>query len=96
VEKLEMALDQAEYDAAGLRDGEHVSGPSAAEYQARVERTAAFAGRTVTGVRNVTRLLASVDPDIHHGEAMTCVYRAETAACRVAKVAEGLPRRRAR
>jgi hypothetical protein len=86
-----MILDQSEYDAAGLRDGEHVSGPSAAEYRARVERAAAFAGRTVTGVRNVRRLLASVDPDIHHGEAMTCVHRAETAACRAARIADGLP-----
>ncbi len=56
VEKLEMVLDQAEQDAAGLRDGEHVSGPSAAEYRVRVSRSAAFAGRTVTGVRNAARL----------------------------------------
>jgi hypothetical protein len=91
VEKLEMVLEQSEFDAAILRAGEHVSGPSAAEYRIRVERAAAFAGRTVTGVRNVTRLLASVDPDVHHGEAMTCVYRAETAACRAARVAGGMP-----
>lgn len=61
--------------------------PSAAEYQARVERAGAFAGRMVASARNAARLLASVDPDIHHGEAMTCVWRAETAACRAA----GLP-----
>lgn len=91
VEKLEMVLDQSGYDAAVLHDGEHVSGPSAAEYRARVERTAAFAGRMVTGVRNAARLLESADPDIHHGEAMTCVHRAETAACRASKIADGLP-----
>lgn len=91
VEKLEMVLDQSGCDAASLRAGEHVSGPSAAEYRTRVQRAAAFAGRTVTGVRNVTRLLASADPDIHHGEAMTCVHRAETAACRAARIADGLP-----
>jgi hypothetical protein len=91
VEKLEMVLDQAQQDMAGLRDGEHVSGPSAAEYRARVERAAAFAGRTVTGVRSAARLLAAADPDIHHGEAMTCVWRAETAACRAARLAAGLP-----
>jgi hypothetical protein len=49
VEKLEMILDQAQQDMTGLRDGEHVSGPSADEYRTRVERAAAFAGRTVTG-----------------------------------------------
>ena len=91
VEKLEMVLDQAQQDMAGLRDGEHVSGPSAAEYRTRVERAAAFAGRTVTGVRNAARMLASADPDIHHGEAMTCVWRAETAACRAARLSAGLP-----
>lgn len=93
VEKLEMVLDQAQQDMAGLRDGEHVSGPSAAEYLARVERAAAFAGPTVTGVRNAARLLAAADQDIHHGEAMTCVWRAEAAACQAARVAAGLPGR---
>jgi hypothetical protein len=91
LEQLEMVLDQAGQDMAGLRDGEHVSGPSADEYRARVERAAAFAGRTVTGVRSAARLLASADPDIHHGEAMTYVWRAETAACRAARLAAGLP-----
>ena len=91
VEKLEVVLDQAGHDAAGLRDGEHISGPSAAEYRTRVTRSAAFAGRTVIGLRNAARLLASADPGIHHGEAMTCVWQAETAACRAARLAEGLP-----
>ena len=50
VEKLEMVLDQAGQDTARLRDGEHISGPSAGEYRARVTRAATFAGRTVTGV----------------------------------------------
>jgi len=91
VEELEMVLDQAEQDTARLRDGEHISGPSAGEYRARVTRAATFAGRTVTGVRNAARLLETADPNIHHGEAMTCVWRAETAACRTAKIADGLP-----
>jgi hypothetical protein len=49
VEKLEMVLDQAGRDATGLRCGEHVSGPSAVQYRARVARAATFAGLTVTG-----------------------------------------------
>jgi len=89
VEKLEMVLDQAERHAAALQDGEHVSDPSAAEYRIRVGRAADFAGRTVTGQRNAARLLAAADPGIHHGEAMTCVWRAETAACRDARIAGG-------
>ena len=52
---------------------------------------ARFAGRAVTGVRNAERLLAATDPGIHHGEAMTCVWQAETAACRNARITEGLP-----
>lgn len=68
-----------------------MSGPSAQEYRARVARSARFAGRAVTQVRNVERLLSHADPDIHHGEAMTCVWRADTAACRQAKLAAGLP-----
>lgn len=42
-------------------------------------------------VRNAERLLASADPSIHHGRAMTCVYRAETAVCRRIRIEVGLP-----
>jgi integrase len=91
IERLEMVVDQIGDDLALLEDGEHVSGPSAAEYRARIAGVSRFAGRAVTHVRNVQRLLDSADPRIHHGEAMTCVWRAETAACRKAKIAQGLP-----
>lgn len=91
IERLEMVLDQVEEDSARLATGEHVSGPSAQEYRSRLARTARFAGRVVTGVRNVERLLSQADPNIHHGEGMTCVWRAETAACRMAKLEAGLP-----
>jgi integrase len=91
IERLELVLEQSDHDRELLDSGEHVSGPAAAQYKARVARMARFAGRTVTGVRNAERLLASTDADIHHGEAMTCVWQAETAACRNARLAEGLP-----
>jgi hypothetical protein len=39
----------------------------------------------VDKVRNAERLLTSTDPNIHHGQGMTCVYRAETALCRSAR-----------
>ncbi|MFI1034458.1 hypothetical protein [Streptomyces sp. NPDC020951] len=35
--------------------------------------------------------MTQTDTDIHHGEAMTCVHRAETAACRKGKLLLGLP-----
>jgi hypothetical protein len=50
-----------------------------------------FAGRAVTSARAATRLLAAADPSIHHGEAMTCVWRAETAACRNTRLQQNLP-----
>ncbi|MEU7015899.1 integrase [Streptomyces sp. NPDC046385] len=91
VEKLELIIDQIEEDGRRLEAGEHVSGPSAQEYRARVIQSAPFAGRVVAGVRNAERLLEQADPAVHHGQGMTCVWRAATAACRKAKLALGLP-----
>lgn len=91
IERLEAVVEQIDDDLSLLEDGEHVSGPSSAEYRARIMRVSRFAGRAVTGVRNAERLLTQADPSIHHGEAMTCVWRAETAACRKAKLEQELP-----
>jgi integrase len=91
VERLELVLEQADRDWALLQDGEHVSGPSAQEYRDRVARLRRFEGRVVSQARNIERLLARADSNIHHGEAMTCVYTAETAACRKARIDQGLP-----
>jgi integrase len=91
IERLEMVLDQADEDRTRLDEGEHVSGPSAADYKTRVAHTARFAGRTVQHARNAQRLLAQTGPGVHHGQAMTCVWRTETAACRNAKLDDGLP-----
>ena len=38
-----------------------------------------------------TKFMAQADPNIHHGEGMTCVWRAEIAVCRKAKLGLGLP-----
>jgi len=91
IETLEMVLDQNEHDARLLDQGEHVSGPSAEEHRRRVRQRAHFSGRVVTAPGSVSRLLDKVNPNIHHGQGMTCVWRAETAACRLAKIALGLP-----
>lgn len=87
VERLEMVMEQMQTDARLLADGEHVSGPAAAEYRNRVER---FHGRVVNQARNARRLLAAADPDVHHGDGLTCVYRAETAECRRILAQQGI------
>ncbi|MEV0401213.1 integrase [Actinoallomurus sp. NPDC050550] len=91
VERLEMVVEQTEEDTNLLDDGEHVSGPAADEYRVRVVRSAPFAGQVINHARNVERLLASVDPNIHHGEGMTCVWTRQTAACERARIEAGLP-----
>ncbi|MGW1253980.1 hypothetical protein ACWD5Q_02050 [Streptomyces sp. NPDC002513] len=91
VEKLELVLEQISDDAQRLAAGEHVSGPSADEYRRRVAGSADFPGRTVISPRSAARLLAGADPRVHHGEGMTCVWRPATAACRAARLAQGLP-----
>jgi integrase len=91
IERLEMVLDQTEQDWQLLNTGEHVSGPAAEDFRNRVATSARFAGRVVIGRRNIQRLLSHADPSIHHGEAMTCVWRPETAACRIARIEHGLP-----
>jgi hypothetical protein len=91
VEHLEMVLEQADADWRHLADGEHVSGPAADSYRTRIQAVRPFAGRAVTSARAAERLLAAADPSIHHGEAMTCVWRAETAACRNTRLQQGLP-----
>lgn len=92
VERLEMLLEQSEDDWTRLaEDHEHVSGPAATEYRRRTAGAASFLGRTIRAQASVQRLLVQADTDIHHGEAMTCVYRVETAMCRKEKLLLGLP-----
>jgi hypothetical protein len=90
VERLEMVLDHVDEDWDRLGRGEHVSGPAATEYRTRLQRAAPFAGRAITSLRNADRLLGADDPNIHHGEGMTCVYRPEQAECRKHRPAQGL------
>lgn len=90
IERLEMVVDQTNNDLERLHRSEHVSGPSAEEYRRRLAHVEPFAGRVVDKVRNVERLLNSTDPSIHHGRGMTCVYQADTALCRNARLEAGL------
>jgi integrase len=91
LERLELVLEQAERDRDALDGGENVSGPSAADYRTRVAHAARFAGRVVNTPRAARRLLEQADPNIHHGDGMTCVWRKETALCRKVKLDAGLP-----
>lgn len=91
IERLAMVIDQIGDDLDQLDHGEHISGPSSAEYRRRLQCTASFAGRVIDKARNAERLLKSSDPSIHHGRGMTCVYQAETALCRNARLTAGLP-----
>ncbi|WP_235684121.1 site-specific integrase [Mycolicibacterium mageritense] len=68
-------------DSQRLERGEHVSGPAADEYRARVARASAFAGLTVTTKGQINQALSNPDLQIHHGAVVTCVFRRETAAC---------------
>ena len=81
---FERFLHRAEIihdDSQRLECGEHVSGPAADEYRARVERASTFAGLTVTTKTQVNQALSNPDLQIYHGAVVTCVFRRQTAAC---------------
>jgi hypothetical protein len=81
---FEQFLHRAETihdDSQRLERGEHVSGPAADEYRARVARASTFAGLTVTTKTQINQALSNPDLQIHHGAVVTCVFRRATAAC---------------
>ena len=81
---FEQFLHRAETihdDHHRLERGEHVSGPAADEYRARIARASTFAGVTVTTKAQINTALSNPDLQIHHGAAVTCVFRRATAAC---------------
>jgi len=81
---FEQFLHRAEIihdDSQRLERGEHVSGPAADEYRARVARASTFAGLTVTTKSQINNALSNPDLQIHHGAVVTCVFRRATAAC---------------
>lgn len=81
---FEQFLHRAETlhdDAHRLENGEHVSGPAADEYKARLGRANTFTGLTVTTTSQVNTALANPDLQIYHGALVTCVFRPATAAC---------------
>lgn len=81
---FEQFLHRAEIihdDSQRLQRGEHVSGPAADEYRARVAKASKFAGLTVTTKSQINTALSNPDLQIHHGAVVTCVFSRATAAC---------------
>lgn len=81
---FEQFLHRAEIihdDSQRLEHGEHVSGPAADEYRARIARASTFGGLTVTTKTQVANALKNPDLQVHHGAVVTCVFRRATAAC---------------
>lgn len=74
---------------ARLREGEHVSGPAADEYRARIDGSARFAGRAVRTAREANTLLANPDLQIFPGKGMTCALDPAKAACRLTRDERG-------
>ncbi|WP_156526205.1 hypothetical protein [Mycobacterium adipatum] len=83
-EEFLSRLEQFADDEHALHTGEHVSGPAAQTYRNRIRAgNDRFAGHVVTTTRQARDLLANPSLQIHHGEAMTCVFDATKAACQL-------------
>ncbi|MBA0045100.1 integrase [Mycobacteroides sp. LB1] len=80
-EALLLRAEQLHDDAERLRLGEHISGPAAETYRARLDHRPQFAGTAITSAAQLHRIERNSALDIHHGTLLTCVYRQETAAC---------------
>lgn len=80
-EDLLARIDHLHADSHRLADGEHVSGPSAADYTHRVSQASTFAGLTITTQAQERQLLSNPALNIHHGQLFTCVFKPEKARC---------------
>lgn len=82
IEEFLLRAETIHEDSERLNQGEHVSGPAADEYRDRVSAGAKFAGLAVPSRAVAEKALANRALEVHHGALLTCVYRAESAACR--------------
>jgi hypothetical protein len=81
-EEFLLRVETIHDDHQRLARAEHVSGPAADAYRARVAAGTRFGGLTITSPAQASEALANPDLQIHHGALLTCVYRPATAACR--------------
>jgi integrase len=82
MEEFLLRAETIHEDSERLKRGEHVSGPAADEYRDRVSTGAKFAGLAVPSRAVAEKALTNRALEVHHGALVTCVYRAESAACR--------------
>jgi hypothetical protein len=82
-------LEELAEDHRKLQAGEHVSGPAADAYRARVAAAdKQFGGHVLTSGAQARDLLGNPLLQIFHGRAMTCVLNPVTAACQLRGTAE--------
>lgn len=90
-EEFLLRCETIHADQERLKSGEQVSGPAASSYIGRVTAAREFLGHSVSSPAQARALLANENMQIHHGAFLTCVYRAETAACRDAARGDATP-----
>ena len=89
MEDLLGRMDATRANAEWLFEGEHVSGPAANEYRARVDgATADFEGTIVRTNNQARSLLANANLQVYEGKAMTCFFNPHTAKCRTTRAGE--------
>lgn len=82
MEEFLVRLEELAEDDARLEAGEHVSGPAAARYAARVrDGHGRFAGRVIRSDQAAQTIGANPSLQVFPGRGMTCVFDARTAAC---------------
>jgi integrase len=83
-------LEDLEDAERRLQAGEHVSGPAADRYRARVwGGSDRFAGRVIRSGRQASSVLANPSLQIYPGEGMTCVFDPSTALCQMRATTSG-------
>ena len=82
MEEFLVKLEELADNAAQLDTGEHVSGPAAGSYAARVgDARDRFAGRVIHTTQAVHAMLANPSLQIFPAHGMTCVFDARKALC---------------
>jgi hypothetical protein len=93
MEEFLARLEELADDVARLDAGEHVSGPAATQYAARVrDGQNRFAGRVIRSARAARDMVANPSLQVFPGHGMTCVFDASKALCEMTR-REDDPRR---
>ena len=91
-EQFLLRIEQLYDDHQHLTEGEHVSGPSAGQYEERITKgLQRFEGLTVTTNAQAKTALTNPSLNIFHGKLVTCVFRPDTALCQSAAAEDSNP-----